>query len=371
MNKIKNWTTYNVKINILTPVIINSGDAYEYGELFFDKESNKLYKINLLNLIKTMDSKDREKYINAVSEGIETRAKHFDNTAKALILKTLKDNPTEIPNIIARPLSYLSSGEDLLKNKPFQSIEKSIVKKINDKPYIPGSSIKGALRTALIQSIVSNKDIKENDYIENFRGRDKYIKTKDFESFVMNVRKGDVKNDPFKFIKVSDFEFLSPSINGYIGEVSIKTKRKPLSVFTSMSDALCISNKTVSLKGTISISSEINNYSELSKFSKFKEILNSLNDFYIQNYNEKRYKLPNKVQDSMREIINENLLDDSALLKLGRFSGIENITYNIEQNMSINRKIKNEKINIEGGNSYALINNLFLPGYCIISEVED
>jgi hypothetical protein len=70
----------------------------------------------------------------------------------------------------------------------------------------------------------------------------------------------------------------------------------------------------------------------------------------------------------MSNLINENLKENKALIKIGRFSGIENITYNLIQDTSINGKIYNENINIEGGDSYSLIENKYIPGYCIISE---
>lgn len=366
MNNIEKWTHHKVKLEILTPVIINTGECYEYGELQI--LNNKLYKISMNNLIKIMDENTRNKYIDFITKGISSRDVKYHEQAKQLAEKTIFDNRNKLSLIITRPMGMLESSADWIKKRPFQIIEKSCVKKINEKPYIPGSSIKGAIRTAIIQSILNLQNINENEYVNYDRHR--YNKTRNFESKILKA--GDkVKDDPFKYIKISDFEFDDNMINSYVGKILVSTKRDPLPVYTTMTDSYSISSKKITLTGELSISSKISNVRELSKLNNFSFLIDSLNDFYIDNFNNKAQKLPNKAKNYMIDLLTKNISNNKGLMKIGRFSGIENITYNIKQNQTINRKIYNDDINIEGGTSYPLIDNMFMPGYCLLSEVVD
>lgn len=364
MSNIEKWTNHKIQIEILTPVIINSGDYYEYGELFFI--SGQLFKINVNNLIKIMSDSNRNEYIEFVTKGISTRDKKYHKSAQDIVIETIKANPDKQNLIFSRPLGVLPSGKTFLYEKPFQEIEKSCVKKINDKPYIPGSSLKGALRTAIIQSMFNPLDLNRNDYVNSYNH--KYVRTSSFESKVMRVQEN-AKYDPFKYIKVSDFEFDDFKSKNNVGEVQISTKGKPLSVYTTMTESACFNNNKVTLSGTISISSKLESNNLLSKFNQIQNILDVVNDFYIDNFNNKASKLPVETKNSMSKLISDNLTQDKGLIKLGRFSGIENITYNIVQDQSINRKIHNENINIEGGESFATIERKYLPGYCLLKEV--
>lgn len=368
MGNKEQWINHKIQIEILTPVIINTGEYYEYGELFL--LGDKLYKVNLNNLLKIMDLQTRTEYIETVTKGISSRDKKYDKAAKALVLKTLRENNDKISLIFSRPMGYLQSGKNLIENKPFQIIDKNCIKKINDKPYIPGSSIKGSLRTAIIQSLLNHQTISKNDYIDSTGFKRKYVQTKKFESKIMKVS-DKVTDDPFKYIKVSDFEFESKSSVNILGEILISTKKDPLPVYTTMTEASCYSDSKITLTGTISISTKLKKIYSLEQFTNINNIIDALNDYYIDNFNNKAKQLPIGPRNLMVKIIEDNVTSTKGLIRIGRFSGIENITYNIQQDMSINTKIYNEDINIEGGESYPLIENKFLPGYCLITEVRE
>lgn len=362
MRNVEKWKTHRVQIEILTPVVINTGEVYEYGELFL--ENNQLLQININNMIKLMDYNTRLKYIDIATKGIKSRDSKYHKMAHEIVKETISKNPDKQRMMFARPLGVLDSGIKTLEKKPFQAIDKTCVKKLNDKPYIPGSSIKGSLRTAIIQSLINKQQIKKSDYVTNWN---KYKKTNEFEAFVMRVPPK-ITEDPFKYIKVSDFEFDDVRAKSYIGEVLVSTKKEPLPVYTSMTDAFCLNNNKVTLTGSISISSNLNKVSSLSKFYNFTSIIEAFNDFYIENFNNKYGKLPIGPRDFMSKLISDNISESRGLFNLGKFSGIENITYNIKQDQSINSKIYNENINIEGGESFSLVENKYLPSYCIISE---
>ena len=364
MSNIEKWGNHKIQIEILTPVIINSGDYYEYGELLFDK--GQLFKINVNNLIKIMNDSNRNEYIDFVTKGLSTRDDKYHKSVNSIVLDTIKENPDKKNLIFSRPIGVLPSGDTFLKEKPFQEIEKTCIKKINDKPYIPGSSLKGALRTAIIQSILNSSNFNREDYVNPYNNR--YIKTKTFESKIMKVKENP-KYDPFKYIKVSDFEFDDFKSKNYVGEVQISTKGKPLSVYTTMTESACFNNNKVTLSGTISISSKLELNKLLTKFNQIQNILDVVNDFYIDNFNNKASKLPVATKNSMQKLISDNLTQGKGLIKLGRFSGIENTTYNIVQDQSINIKNHNENINIEGGASFATIERKYLPGYCLLREI--
>ncbi|MDY0152356.1 MAG: type III-A CRISPR-associated RAMP protein Csm5, partial [Candidatus Cloacimonas sp.] len=72
-------------------------------------------------------------------------------------------------------------------------------------PYLPGSSIKGAIRTALLAKRLVNPT-ERIDKLANGIISDRDLEPKIFR-YLNNWRKPDITNDPFKFLKVSDIEF--------------------------------------------------------------------------------------------------------------------------------------------------------------------
>lgn len=157
---------YTIEINTLTPISIGAGTEKDWVKgVDFIIDKSKLYKLNL------------KKMIAAGAEPHKLAALFEQRDEKG------------ISRLIERQLEKVS---DEIYECPINDISndvKSFIKnQLTGKPIVPGSSLKGAIRSVLLEYLMSNKStiqLKERDYFGS---------TKDGDEFM-------------RFIKISDAEF--------------------------------------------------------------------------------------------------------------------------------------------------------------------
>lgn len=186
----KSVKRYYLQLQPLTPIHIGSGEEvmpYEYIV-----EDNKYYRINLFDLINVLPPEKREELVNIMEKDlVELRSIVSDYNWKDSTLyeaNTSSDFSVDYHKNIKRSANNLAINEF-----------------INSKmrPYIPGSSIKGAFRTAYIYKYADNiyYDISRNRHgFFNVRGSRR--KAQQIEGKTLNYRK--IFGDPFQTVKFSD-----------------------------------------------------------------------------------------------------------------------------------------------------------------------
>lgn len=126
---------YKIPINILSPIYIGSIDTFNANEYLF--LNDKVYRINIINFFESLDNKNKEKFIKRIQD---------DNFS----LSDLKYIDTDLLKSFSR-YSLINRCSDFPVNNNVQ-IECSV--KSQNKPYIPGSSIKGAIKMALLYNSI-------------------------------------------------------------------------------------------------------------------------------------------------------------------------------------------------------------------------
>ena len=61
------WKEYQVRLDVLTPIIINTGEYYDFGELIFSQEG-KGKQINLSLLAKYLDKKNINCFVSEIEQ---------------------------------------------------------------------------------------------------------------------------------------------------------------------------------------------------------------------------------------------------------------------------------------------------------------
>lgn len=177
-------------LSSIYPVHIGSGELYtpiEYAQEI-DKGKSYLHRISIERFVAGLSEKDASEFIDCV------RTPNFDLTqfAKGMDLKSS-----------SRYRMYCFDR----KNMPDQ-IREAI--KTSDLPYIPGTSIKGALRTALLWDFARN----DPQFVDSIRNDRNFYKKKMigseyvgrfFDTSGDTHKRPDPKFDLFKFVEVSDF----------------------------------------------------------------------------------------------------------------------------------------------------------------------
>lgn len=177
-----NFETKKIRVYPLTPLFIGDGEEYNRLEIRFDEETQELVEFSQKDFVDKLTENEKAelgsmsfpKLANLVAQ-LKPEGRHI-KISKGIAEKWLKEQKT---------------GK--FKNQ-FQ-IKKFIKDTLTGEPYIPGSSLKGALRTGFLSSLnptyvyrEGRKVIKEDEYL------------------------GRMAADAFSTLKVSDLFIKDPNI---------------------------------------------------------------------------------------------------------------------------------------------------------------
>ena len=151
--EIKNYKVYKMSLTALSPVFIGSGD--ELNKSMYVYNDNEIMVIDERKLINELLLRKGlyEGFLNECSSG--------DLNLTDFLKKNL--NGYEDIDIYKYKIKSYS---DIKTGKKLNNIN-AFIKSSNGKPYIPGSSIKGAIRTAIISGEIMNNKNKYNNILKN------------------------------------------------------------------------------------------------------------------------------------------------------------------------------------------------------------
>ena len=154
--------TMTLKLTVLTPVHIGTGEHYE--PINFVIDNGYLYEFDEVEFYKKLDSRQKQEFLKAVEnrsdESLFQIHRIIKNNKKAAIdsayhkVQVSKGIEKAYENKIGRAVQ-IEGGRKKPKTKVFNQflIERTIRLPNSYKVYIPGSSIKGAISTALQEMI--------------------------------------------------------------------------------------------------------------------------------------------------------------------------------------------------------------------------
>lgn len=348
---------YNVKLLPLTDIHIGSGkdiEAYEYTV-----KAGYMYRIDMSEAFDKMNVSEKENFYK--------------------ILK--KNNLFNIRSWIYN--NYKEEWGYIYKEKISSEFEKYYKKKIDDrsqansqlsisefigydnKRYIPGSSIKGALRTAFIHSdflenekkyqIKSSYEIKNGKRVYNRKEIDKEAKV--MESEVLLAEKEDrygnkidkkreklglePKKDPFKIVKVSDTEEID-SKKFEVVRLKIKEGNLTCEVLNGTYNEIKKTKKVNFEKG-INFNIVLTEYflkdnpmMDYKKNLGIKQILDSLNnkmenilDFEIEKERKKDEYNIKGFYEFLKKIFYSFKNKNITLIRIGKYTGFNDKTINL------------------------------------------
>lgn len=202
MENRKFFKSYELDIEPKSPVHIGSGESYTLRECVDVNGRNIdlfLKRVDLIDYFKKLkDENDQEMFLSELSD--ENFNLDDFNKEKGLVISSLYNSVNRIYN-------YKNDKKEKSTHYGNRQIFENT--KTLDSVYIPGSSIKGAIRTAIIYNLITEKEIEENLKVsKNF---------KDFEKLMDGILSEDEENfakgDILKYMSVSDSDtFRHPTI---------------------------------------------------------------------------------------------------------------------------------------------------------------
>jgi len=289
-----------INLNIKSPVHIGSGQKITKFEYILEGTTIIVYSLN-----KLLSKLDENQLENVIVQ-IESNSRPDKN----LIKKYLNDVERYRLNISDTNINDINEIHQFIKTV--------------DKPYIPGSEIKGAIRTAILYNIVRDnwqefKDIliKNNKFVDDDKNN-KIPKELEWRAFELERRVfGKTSDDIMKFFMVEDTE-TTKAQNLIIKKIGIINSRKNFSEY-----AECL-KKDTKLETKIKI---FQNRKEFQEF-KYKQ--------YIINWKQSCYEYAKDLIDAEKEYWkkyeNQEVLKfyqnlekentrENPLIRIGRFTG--------------------------------------------------
>jgi len=205
---------YNYNLEVITPTHIGDGNSYSNKEYFTSqaklnktREVTVINKLNLTEYLKNISSEQQDKFLEKLShftiDNKDKREFNFESYIKE-------------QNTIKKYIEY-KTIEEIKKEKHPTRID-STIKNINYKAYIPGSSIKGTIKTAIIYdyldkenptTIADYKYICKSPEIEKIMSN---ISISDSSEYKNNIRT--VQIMPFTLIKEGDNKKINDTNKG-------------------------------------------------------------------------------------------------------------------------------------------------------------
>lgn len=324
----------------MSPVHIGCDDVYEPTSFVIDERKNALIEFDPMGLIKSLSPRDRQEFTRICREGsISSIIKMYDFISR----KQVKGREIEIANELVahykKVKSLSTNNERSIKQELNQfTISRTVYNPHTNLPYIPGSSVKGAIRTAYLAKLAMDMGISKcwNTYLqrnelETDQNKYQFIGKKQVaRRLEKDLLDGDFKTDPFRMIKPSDFLPIGEIRTKIVYAVNKKKKPSRFDARGPFQIVEIIKEGTV-FEGTIHIQQP-----QLSSGIKnpihSKELLTSVHDFYKKIVNDEDdvthninaghttvNRIVGKFNDKQRGI-------SAILLRIGRHSGVEAVT---------------------------------------------
>lgn len=312
--------TYRLEGEILSPVHIGTSQVWEPLEYYIDSTQNQLHQFSTEEILARLNEIERQEFYKLIDQENLKLVKNFITQKAKSQGGSNGKHPIPVSPAVGR--LYDEKIDDIANQLLIQPMIRT---KDSGGVILPGSSLKGAIRTAIISQIAGNSDLpKPRKHEIRF-----------FESNVLEYK--DAKNDPFRAVKIADAflgtdatficqvfncsknkdNVLQPTKIQLIHEVThselsfnIYGKHVTFETELRLDDALMRDNRAVSRKISV------------------EEILSACNHFYrdkMEMEHDKFYE-GSFMADESAQLLDIPISENECLLRVGRFSGVESVT---------------------------------------------
>ncbi|MFQ5455843.1 MAG: type III-A CRISPR-associated RAMP protein Csm5 [Nitrospirota bacterium] len=313
-----------IRLEVLSPINIGCDDVYEPTRFVIDEERKRLIEFDPVDFYLSLDDRAKDRFSDiCMGDNILSIFKFIKSKYK----DEMGGNEVEVSDGLIQHYKKVLGLSAFNKKEVINNftLNKTAYNPFTREPYIPGSSLKGSVRTAYLNKLAKEKGVKDiwNQYLHPKgldSGKEQYYSIG--KKRVANrlekdkLLLGAFESDPFRLVKISD---LFP-----VGEVktrivyAVNRKKRPSDRDASGPYQLLESiNKGFIFQGTINVETPLT--SEIIKSPiTIESLIDAIGNFYRDIWNEDK-----KIFEDIG--INFNL-DGSNLIRIGRHSGVEAVT---------------------------------------------
>jgi CRISPR-associated protein Csm5 len=353
---------YTLRYTPLSPIHIGADESYEPGNYVIDDEGGALYSFNSQTAVTGLGEKEKKELLTIVNgkpdDLMLTKVQAFFHKHRESLI-AYANSPVPTANginelyekRIGKAAQHEGQGRRVINKL---EIERTFYNPVDGKPLLPGSSIKGAIRTALLDSINNGKQL-----------NDRNIRNQVLQERLLE---GKFHTDPFRLVSIADASWQG-SQNKPACQIkfAVNRKRKPVVkdglLLNSQAEANnlyqlleCVSphhyqsfTGAMTLLNTRSINLGNPKLPKQDFHWSIKEIAKACNEFYVKLFWDEFYAIKDRgylntvwleqLKDLIDLIDNDLskrlVMGEAFLLRVGRHSGAEALTLNGIRNIRI------------------------------------
>jgi CRISPR-associated protein Csm5 len=304
--------TFRLKFEVLSPLHIGSGTQLD--PLNYLIKDGKLHVVSFERLIRTLPP-DRRDELEAIIDGDNLPA------LREFVIEQMNPEADCVYSV------QVSSSVEALYREKIQDIQNQLLINpflrtgIDLRPYVPGSSIKGAIRTAVVSELARERKLpKPRNFSDEIQFEYKLLKCRD------------AKEDPFRGLLTRDTFLKEDDIAVQMVE-NVSRKRvddlgsNSIQIICEVSNA-AITGRIVEFETDLSLDDLLFSKSFLSAELTAEQIFRDCNMFYRPKLQDehKRFYSGTRVDGLSKRLLEMAFEDHSFLLRIGRFSGVESVT---------------------------------------------
>lgn len=185
--------TYTFLIQTITPLHLGCDEVYEPLNVVFHAEKKCLIAFEAYDFLHRLPIQEREKFLTICRKGtVGSILEIYKFMARQANLARGREVPVA-PALLAHYQRVLALPErDFSRQLNKFTIHRTAFLPADQRPYIPGSAIKGALRTAYLSWLASQQ-------------RALRMPSNEYRQLEKELLQGSFHTDPFRLVKVSDF----------------------------------------------------------------------------------------------------------------------------------------------------------------------
>jgi CRISPR-associated protein Csm5 len=314
-----------IRLYVLSPIHIGCDDVYEPTSFIIDEKRKKLIAFDPIDFIKALNKQEKEEL---------TKACFSDNllaifkTIKRLYKSTIKGQEIDIASGLLEHYKKVLSMSTYNKKAVINqfTMYKTVYNPHNNQPYIPGSSLKGSLRTAYLSLLAKEKGIE--DYWRKSSLKDK-DKAKELEKILLE---GSFETDPFRMVKVSDLLPVNHNRTKIVYAINRKKEKSDRTTLAEGSPAPIFETIVADtvFEGFINIGKP-SEKSEIKSPITENKLKKAINDFYIPLLESeikmlKKINIPVLLINKINKNFKSQIKKTAFLIRIGRHSGAEAVT---------------------------------------------
>jgi len=319
-------TRYRLQLAALSPIHVGTGEeltptdyvVHRVGE--GDEARHVLYALDMPRLLGGLSDADRAGFDEAVSAADPAAVRRWlhEHADLRRYTRWWAD---------VNPALYGLYEEGLQSARAELAVHPLTRTGLSAGPYLPGSSIKGAVRTAVLQHRVDGRDHWDRELARRFTGRGRHDGT-DLEAAVLGYMRQDgrprpdIRADPFRAVRITDAP-LEPHLFYEMTYSALDDQEVYARGTLTVDERLAVTDARRARRWSFPRC--------VSRGLSAEEILEACRRFYAPRLEDEAMRVSQSVPDAapayrrLREMA-DGLGPNEALVRLGRFSHLECVT---------------------------------------------